>query len=813
MFKDAEFILSDAPFVDTMVYNLKVIALNCVIKNEEEAMKAESKKGNKNAELYIACKEGRAKYYQFTYTREILEYTSFPEYLIGDCVADPTLIPESLQEEMTQFMTNYFIENYEERNNYYRCLSGLPDYGTPGILVQQEWFDDSVKINKGTYLHELEDDYISYLEGNGMLSQLMYEYPTHRYIDHMGAYKIDPYEARKAQSFQLLYIPTIEYEEISQRFRTNYERNRSYCMRRVYSDAYKYGSDNYDNFISVYLIISTMLDMINSIPEFIARKEIFDSRCVRYIFESNGIKYYSEIPMTYQLKIIKNLNTLIKYKASRRNMEDICAIFGFDNIQIFKYYLLRNRLIDKDGNYIVAYKNETDDPDSPLVEDIASEYELKFVKVPIDDQPDEYIKSLQDHINYDMVTITDEYWDGGEDHEEIKKQHLEADFNYKRSKFISIDSIADMSELAFDAPYFFTMLYDMVKLEEYLLLYIPYISSGKMFRLTDTFLYLFALNNFYNDIPDKLYIDMYLRWNNDTKEYYEEPVEVKIDYDSDSETYSIANMDEISDYNIYISAFNLRPDMNEMNKFLSDNFVTREDLGITSFKMPTSPYATYDDLLNVFETNKRVYKHVTSMMADAETKAEYDLYKKMYDMLLRNVFRLDYFLINDGETCFLPKTYTEYLKYKDSVLYLSLVEIAAISSLEDRRKKIDDIVSNVLYVINQYIDSDKYKYLFYNLPTQSAEYIKKYLVNIIEIFKSYKVQLYDINTIYNFSSKWENMVRPLDYVKDMTVKTKYFDSVIVKDESTVGLSTKAIDKVEVVDAVKIIPYYRDETSV
>lgn len=808
MFKDAEFILSDAPFVDTMVYNLKVIALNCVIKNEDEALRAESKKGNKDADLYIACREGRAKYYQFTYTREILEYTSFPDYLIGDCVRDPRLIPESLQDEMTQYMTNYYIEHYVEKNNYYRRLNGLPNYKTEGIIVKQEWFDDSVKIKKGSYVHELEDDYISYLEGNGTLAQLLEENPSHQYLNYLGSYRIDPYDARKAQAFQILYLPTVDYEEVSHKFRTTYEKNRSYCLRRIYSDAYKYGSDNYDNFITVFLIISTMIDMLNMIPEFIARKEIFDSRCVRYIFESYGIKYYSEIPMTYQLKIIKNLNTLIKYKASRRNMEDICAIFGFNNIQIFKYYLLRTRLIDKDGQYVVATKETTDaDGKVIIVEDATKEYELKFVKVPINDQPDEYIKSIQDHISYDMITLTDTYWDGGEDHEEIKNQHLEAEFNYKRSKFISIDSIADMSELAFDAPYFFGMLYDTVKLEEYLLLYIPYISSGRMFRLTDIFLYLFALNDFYNGIPDKLYIDMYLRWDNEKKEYYEEPVEVQIDYDNDSDTFSIGNMDELSDYNIYVSQFNLRPDMNELNQFLKDHFVTKEDLGITSFKMPTSPYATYDDLLNVFETNKRVYKHITSMMAEAETKAEYDLYKKMYDMLLRNVFKLDYFLINDGETCFLPKTYTEYMKYKDSVLYLSMVEIAAIEDLEERRKKIDDIVSNVIYVIDQYIDSDKYKYFFYNLPTQSAEYIKKYLVNIIEIFKSYKVQLYDINTIYNFSSKWENMVRPLDYTSDVQLKTKYFDSIRVKDETTMSMSTKISEKVEVIDAVTITPYY------
>lgn len=809
MHKEIEFILSDAPFVDTMIYNLKLIAVNCTVKNDELAMKYESKKGNKDAELYISCKENRAKYWQFKYTREILQQTSLPEHLIGECVRDSRNVPESMQDELEQFMTKYFIEHYEEKNNYYRMLAGLPDYGTTGIVVDPDWFDDTIKFKEKIYVHQLSGDQISYLEGTGKLKELLDDNPTHKYLDYLGGYSIDIYEARKAQAFQLLYIPTIEYEEISSKFRATYEKNRAYCLRRIYSEAYKYGSENYDNFMTVYLVISTIIDLINMIPEFIARKEIFDSRCVRYIFESYGIPYYSEIPMIYQLKIIKNLNKLINYKASRKNMEDICAIFGFNNIQIFKYYLLRKRRLNKDGEYEMITKEVTDAfGNVHTVEDFEKEYDLKFVKVPIDDQPDEYIKSIQDHITYDQITISDSYWDGGEDHEKIKQQHLETQFNYKRSKYISIDSIADMAELAFDAPYFFNMLYDMVKIEEYLLLYIPYISASGMFRLTDTFLYLFALNDFYNGLEDSIYIDSYLRWNEETKEYYEEAVEINITFDPETETHYISNMDEISNNNMYISAFNLRPDMEEINKFLKDNFVTKEDLGITDFKMPTSSYAKYEDLLNVFETNKRVYKHITSMMNSAETKRDYDLYKKMYDMLMRNVFKLDYFLIDNGEYVFLPKTYTEYLKYKDSILYLSLKEIQSIADMESRRKKIDLIVSNVIYVIDKYIDSDKYKYLFHNLPTQSAEYIKKYLVKVIDVFKSYKVQLYDISTIYNFSSRSDNSVRPLDYISDFQLKTRFRDHVSINDDiSKMALSTRIGDRVEIGEAVTITPYY------
>ena len=57
-------------------------------------------------------------------------------------------------------------------------------------------------------------------------------------------------------------------------------------------------------------------------------------------------------------------------------------------------------------------------------------------------------------------------------------------------------------------------------------------------------------------------------------------------------------------------------------------------------------------------------------------------------------FKLDYFLQPDGT---MPSTYTEYLRYRDTILYLSLKEVSSIADLETRRKEIDTIVGNVIY--------------------------------------------------------------------------------------------------------------------
>lgn len=803
-------ILTDAPFVDTLFYNLKLLALNCVIKNDEEALAAETANSFNAASLYIKCCNGTAKFEDFSsFPKEILELTALPPDMLTDCVNNKSNIPEAIRDSVVENMVSYYIENYIEQNNYYRMLQGLPDIGDPGIEVEDYWLPEGITCEPGTKLHELSQEVLVSMDNNGTLAEIYDQYPNARYIDHMGSFSIDPSVSRLAKNFELLYVTTIDNSELRNKFINRYNKVREYTLRRVYSDAYKFQSDYYDSFITVYILISTIIDMMDNISEFIINKEIFDSRCIRHMFESYGLPYYSEIPTKYQLKILKNINKLIKYKSTTQNMEDICAIFGYDNIQIFKFYLLKHRMLDKDGNYVFATKEVTDPVTGEIteVEDPTQEYELKFVKVPIDDQPDEYIKQMEDHISYDIVTMSDYYWDGGEDHEAIKNQHLEADFGYKRVKYISIDTITDNAELAFGMPYFLSMLYDTVKLEENLLMYIPYLNRGHYFRLTDIFCYLFAMTHFYLGADDTIYIPQYVRLD-ENLEYYIEDVKPEIYHDEENDTYTVSNMDKISDYNKYITAFNFRPDIEFLNQYFLDNHVTKKDLGIVDFQMPVNNIVRYETLLDVFNTNKGVYNHVVEQLRVAENKRQYDIYKTIYNHMMRNEFTLDYFILDDGT---FPDTYTEYLRHRDTILYLSLKEVSAIEDLESRRREIDTIVGNVLYAMDEYIDTDEYRFLFSYMPTVSADFIKKYIIKIIDIFKSYKIQLYDVNNLYNFTSKTDgNYIRIIEQLRDIWLRTKYRDFVNIDDDVIPTTNTTFSERIGIGESVLISLYKEGE---
>ena len=110
-------------------------------------------------------------------------------------------------------------------------------------------------------------------------------------------------------------------------------------------------SYHYDAFIQILIIIQTMVDMISEVQEYIINKDVFDSRTIRYLFESYGIAYYKEIPTKYQIRIIKNVNNLLKYKSSNKNIIDILELFDDDTITVYTYYLMKTKRINRDKFY------------------------------------------------------------------------------------------------------------------------------------------------------------------------------------------------------------------------------------------------------------------------------------------------------------------------------------------------------------------------------------------------------------------------------------------------------------------------------
>lgn len=751
------------PLLDELVYNLKKIAITSVIKEEDRALKNETMESLKASDRYITCIEGNARFEMFEYSRELLKKSSVPEYLIDECVRDKDNIPKEKRAEVLKMAVDEFLGNYEETNNYYRMLNGLPDIGDPGIKLTPDYIDDQIEylIDTRLYLHEMTDSNLDILYKFGTMDRLIAENPTKKYLERMGSRKIDIYKARKAYNFALLYTISDIPDVVMNRFKERYEINRVFTLKTVYNTAFKVGSDYYDNFIQIFILTQTLADMIAQVPDMIIKREIFDIRMIELMFKSHGVDFFPEIPFKYQLAMVRNINTLIKYKSTTANIVDICSLFGFDNVEVFKYYLLKDRQVDKHGNYLFETKEETDkDGNTTTVEDVEKNFDLKFIKVPIDDIADNYLSDKSKFLDYDEIVYGDRYWNGDLPHEYVKKSILEKEFNYIQSKYLSVDTIYSLTELSFQLIYFHNMLFDNKKVEELLKMNVPCIDSNRMFKFVDIVCYLNSLAYEYNNLEDDL-------------------------------------MDTRSKI-MYIKGFNFSVDMEYLANYVHEQGFTLEELGVSDFQIPEGQILTYKQLMYIFTKNKEIYDHIVKQLYTADNKKIYDIYKKIYDSMMIMELSMEFFRTPGG----MAKTYTEFLKYRDVVLYKSLLEIKAIDSLEQKREKINNLINDTVYVIEQYIETDKFKYIFAYLPSVSAEAIKQYIYKVVNFFKSYKVDIMSINTIYKFDDKLENKIKMIDSVLFKYLYTKEDTIEVISKLQTTSKLTKK-ERIELLDQLYI----------
>lgn len=335
---------TDNPYIDLIVNCTKILGMNAVIKNENQALHYEDIRSSTAAGDLIKYKEGHwdvvknGPYNEDGY----MEWNSYYRMLNG-------LPPAySLNDEKAYFAATGYDESiYEDTGLAYV----IPE------LYERYFIDmgDYKEELAGKYLHELDGEELAVIIADGTLDQIKSDYESdshYQYIYHLGDKRVDYYTARKAVNFSLLYLPSLNtFDIIENKFRRMYDRNRQYTMATVYSEAYRFMSYHYDAFIQILIIIQTMVDMISEVQEYIINKDVFDSRTIRYLFESYGIEYYKEIPVKYQIRIIKNVNKLLKYKSSNRNIVDILELFDNTDITVFTYYLMKTKRINREDFY------------------------------------------------------------------------------------------------------------------------------------------------------------------------------------------------------------------------------------------------------------------------------------------------------------------------------------------------------------------------------------------------------------------------------------------------------------------------------
>lgn len=737
--------------INSVVEELKYLSLNSVIKDEDLANNSETVNSIKESDLYLSCMDKISTYEMFTVIPNTIllkaGITSNVDYYSNN----PSKIPFEYHETLVSLMNEYIISEYVETNNYYRALDGIPDVGDLGdfIIYPIKGIDDT------KFIHDMNIGEIILLEESGQLDAIKETY-NKEYLNHLCKRKIPPYKARKANRFELIYTPDILNTDLLNTFKEQFEKSRIFVLKTVYSDAFKFNSDYYDNFISVFIMVQTIVDIIINIPEAVIRREFFDENMMRDIFLSNGIDYFPEIPFRYQMAMIKNLNTLLKFKSTTRNLVDLCSIFGFDNVEIFKYYLLKDRKME---NGVFTDPVYTINEDGERVEDVEANYNLKFIRVPIDDIADNHLRDNKSHVSYRDIVSTDDYWYADNNKQEIDSKILNSNFNYVITKYLSLDTIYEMNKMSFDMTYFINMVFDNIELEEALQLAVIDIDNSKRFKLVDIICLLYTL-------------------------MYEK----------------IGITDTILDTStkvLHVLGFNYEVNLSQLATYLNEKGYTFEDVGIDGFEIPDSPMLTYNDLLNIYAKNKDIQKHLTEQMVRADNIEVYRIYKTIYESLMISKLNTSNFKNRNGD---FTNTYTEYLKDRDDILHTTIMNIRALSK-DEKHDKIVEIMDAVLLSLQEFLDSVDLNFFITNISTTSGELVKEYLFKLINFFKSHTVQMLSMNVVYSFNSKLENKLFLFD---DLTVSTEY--NANTADRSFILNDSISIGEKELLKKDNALPY-------
>lgn len=720
---DINKIITDNPIVDNLIYYVKILGFESITKDQNLALKYETVDSLRRSDLYLSTVEGSITFDMYTYNKEILTRSGVPEYLIMDCIRDPHKIPFNLRDMAFKNMKEYTLNNYIELNNYYRMLNGKSDLNSEKLYIDPEDYNISMEdIDFNKPVDEFSEYEIKILESMGIINILKEDYPELKYLNFLGGNSIPYHISRRTERFGLLRVPYINIPEITSKWKSMYETNRVYTLKTIYSDAFKYNNNYYDNFIQLFIKIQTIVSMVIDLPDYLIRKEFFDIKSIKYMFESNGIEFFEEIPLKYQISMMKNLNTLIKFKSTTKNMIDICSLFGFDNIEIFKYYLLKDRNVDINGDYTFIYK-QVEDPSNPeLMIDVLDDeenYTLRFIKVPIEEMLDDYVRDPGSIIGYDELTTDDQYWNGDKDPSLVKAEILKKEFNIERSKYISIDSIYEMSNLSFELSYFFNILFES-NMKVQLQIQVPFIDANASFKLLDIIFYLYLLMYEQNGIVDDI-------------------------------------MDTTSKV-LHIKGFNFKANLGEIATWLAKQGKTLADIGIEGFNNQSN-IVSYSQLLEIYTTNRDIHNHLIEQMHSADNIEIYNIYKTIYDALMVTTMNNSIFELDNG---IIAPTYTDYFAEKNIILYNHIKYIRSLANNE-KENYISETISAIIEALEENMDtSTQFSFIFSNIPQLSSELIKGYIYKVINFFKSYKVDFTSINIIYKFDDKIDNKIQIID---------------------------------------------------
>lgn len=506
--------------IQSLFDDIKKIIDFMEVKDLEEANKYETSDIKDQSEMWMNAKMEMDTF--ITY-KNFWNIAMFQEVLpsvklnnIRYWLENPLNIPFDFRETLLSKGREVFLNSYEEKNDYYRMLNGLPPYGTSDkdFIYLSEETAKSLHVSKDIPVHEL-----STLVQNSFMATTEYDNivinnPDKKYLKYLGLYKIDIFTARRAKDFELIRFHSNRSDinpNLIKEFGILYDDYREYVMVTLYNKEFEGLYENYRTFMGVLITSFVLMQISNKALESVHSRNYLDDTVLHIILSMHNIP--KSLLMTKEIRrnLVTNLLKLTMEKGTNDVYYDLIKILGYQDIIISKLLLIKNQQFDESANHNTSFDSGNplstfDNINTIGLTNNHMNVDPVFVQVDLlDKNPYQTITNNRAVIHdYKKITDRDPTWWDLQDTQDILKN---SDYTISDSKYIMVEATIHQIKYLFESIYFTRLIIDNRKYTDNFMITIPEIFGVEPVSIYDLMVYVIAATCMNNGLSGKIISD------------------------------------------------------------------------------------------------------------------------------------------------------------------------------------------------------------------------------------------------------------------------------------------------------------------
>ena len=773
-----------------------------------------------------------------------------------EATADGKVYQEGLS-ELISTPEEYVTATYQIQANPDLTAAERTAYENAIASLQAEGDWEDVRISM--YLRDANDFLLIDAQGQPTLNTKRFKKVAFRgekntyYRRLVADSSIDPFVARTTGDFEILsfqYTNTLD-KELIDHFVELYRQNIQIFKHTIYNQAFK-SQESYRSWCSYYINWMTLMRYESAKMGNIHDVDLMSSRDVTNALYSASLFEFDDIPLTYKRRIVKATERLLARKGTSQVFEDILSLFNLDkDVSLLKYYLVKHyptsfgileipqsiiddmeagdfffvNMTNDAGEFTVPYRVDFDTTMSDLVialresglfnsvdmetgsnsriiysiidvsisieniKKIDSDGGETFALMKISDQPDWFrpdlafletdinARSIQEGVgsgfnssklrDFENFISKDPRWQAS------REELLEKNFSTIQSKYFSVSTAIDVVNNGVAVA----MLWGMLKQ------YQTSTSRENMNILTGSEIPGITNITFFEAMIGMLCLTL---WKHGV---------------DDIIPHEASGIDTIVGLKYTDSTF---PNENNLLPFS------------TKIVLPTSGTSiTPDAITNAVDDNIEIYRNVqryvqgfvapvqsTALKYVLKTNGEaYQDYKHLRDVQALNNYK---FTAQVQYDCFAGyDKYSDFLEAKNPEFRVWLADY-------DNEDGYNDGILFLTTLVENAISTENFSF---SLSTGVNTLILDYVERMIRFFKSYTVDLKEINTYMQIDDPNFESIHLMNIIKEIAVSNHYKDSLKLTDWFKLNYKRKLTEQLSLTDRVlKVLAYTRAKDS-